>query len=322
MFSYIKYALCDRMVPDHMSNSKSMIDDFNKNAAAVTGRFGSALWEKFDLETVNAAIGVLDRLGLPIPENNAQFMVAKEGAVIFSSRYGVVIRIEAKETSGDKKGERINNHPLILQPLGSFDAGETIVEICPGCEVSSEQRRGHKGWDHALQQNLARTGVNYWDHQTNNSGVLPVNLPSFPEGIPVVVDRLAVEALSMATADVKKALAEIGLAGKNPQEELYGSLRQALTAGWEDRAKMKDFWHACSEAVKKGVLVAGWENASDRLEGDAWGGEIAKPLQAAGCARAYDRFLLEKKAVLGDAPRKMGNGVIHELRTPLGKGVA
>ena len=235
-------------------------------------------------KTAKAVARVFTALALPMPDCRNDFLEATEGALVFSSAYGVVIRIEHARLN-PKSATRINNNPWILQPLATFRAGKAVVEVCPGIDTTK---------DHddvvAVDCGLRRTGVNFWDagggldgnYSTGNVGILPFKTPEFPKGIPVMIDRLAATQLTKSVEGIKDALAEMGVKA-DPQKALYAPLRKELRAAYGDAAAMKKFWKSCEKQTQKGLLIAGW----DHLENDdGWKQEIA-----ADSAHYYDAKL-------------------------------
>lgn len=221
--------------------------------------FTKCLRDKFNNgSTTRKIIETLHNLQLPIPKKEKEFLNATEGALIFSTYYGVVIRIEQKQPSFTLDIKRVNNNPWVIQPLGTFDAGKAVIEICPGCHTTDDERTSNK-----LYADLQDTGIRFWDDGARNIGILPFKTPSFPKGVPVVIDRLAVSGLSESLKQIKEALEKIGHP-QDPQKQLYAPLRDALKNAWPDLKKdpdpdkMKLFWQMCRQYAEEGKLVAGW----------------------------------------------------------------
>lgn len=235
-----------------------------------------------DEATVKGVLDVMDKLGLPLPESHREFMAGTEGALLFLNKYGVVLRIERQQhpdgggdnfgfyEAGDFSFERIDSNPWVLAPIATLTAGAAIIEICPGCHVE-----GDINVNKDLQRKLRREGVDFWDDGLRNIGRVPVKTPSFPAGIPVVVDRLAVRELTQKVSPLKKALKDItGITrreekeckeAQTAEENLYRPLQESFAAAWPDRKKMKDFWALCVQYVANGGLVTGWN------EHNPWG---------------------------------------------------
>lgn len=241
--------------------------------------FASYLKRQFGRKTAAEVLAVFDNLGLPAPQDDKEFLKGFEGGLVLVSTYGVVIRIEGKKSKGlFFKADRINDNPFILQPLGSISAGKAVVEVCPGCYPENDERLGV-----FLTRQLEQSGINFWDNKISNVGRLPVATPSFPEGLPVVYDRLAVRHFSPREREFRamlpklehkfeKAPPEAALdkiaEAQTAQQALYAPLQQAFVAAWPtgagtDQKKKEIFWSLCAQALQNGELVAGWtESAS------------------------------------------------------------
>lgn len=204
----------------------------------------------FDDDGISHLLKAIKSMGLPVPDGKTA-LPGSEGPIIFMDDHGVVLRIEAKESMFSYK--RID-HPSILQPIASRSIGDNyILEICPGCHGSKDQTLSAK-----LAKDLRVDGVYYADQQVGNNGYLPIKSPEFPNGVPVVIDRLAVEWLNREVEPVRKALED------DPQQKLYADLRQSFAQAWPEDAelpdtdKMKEFWQLCRQAKYEGRLVSGW----------------------------------------------------------------
>jgi hypothetical protein len=235
-----------------------MEKEFNKTALRPPTDFDSRLVKFFDAETHQSIISVLCGLQLPLPDTTDTFMSARDGALLFLDRYGIVIRIEKKPYTEDgiiSRRQRMNNSAWILQPLASFDVGKAILEICPGCSPAADLQQCF-----AVRDGLAKENIKYWDVQLVNTGLLPFKTSGFPDGIPVVIDRLSVGRLDSAVDIGRTFLSKI-----NPQELLYAPLKNALRDAWPqgqaktDPEKIQGFWKLCEENLAKGVLTAGWK---------------------------------------------------------------
>lgn len=268
-----------------------------KLQATLTGRrrqpfeedyFRDYLYITFaDNDTRYKIIEILNRLQLPIPRSKKEFLPSTEGALIFSNYYGVVIRIEQKIPKfkpriSQPNIQRVNDNPWIIKPLGTFDAGNAVIEICPGCHATDDMKITEQ-----LYSDLRSTGINFWDCGSRNVGLLPIKTPSFLQGIPVVIDRSAVSGLTNSVSEIKAALEKIGLP-QDPQELLYAPLRAALAEAWPDPEKpaapdkMQAFWQMCRQYAEEGKCVAGW---NEKCRPD----DIVKKTAAASAARRFDR---------------------------------
>ncbi|MBA4152244.1 MAG: hypothetical protein C0509_06755 [Acinetobacter sp.] len=163
----------------------------------------------------------------------------------------------------------------MLQPLGTFDAGEAVVEICPACRFEDDKKNYH-----FVKAALKGEGINFWDTGLRNMGRLPVGNAQFPDGIPVVVDRRAVK---MLADDVKPV--KLGLQGKH-----FKPLRTAFNAAVRSRTQAPLFLQKCEEFVAEGKMVAGWNDYRPLVD-NKWEGEQAKGKVAGAKAVAYDALL-------------------------------
>jgi hypothetical protein len=235
-----------------------MFNIFNKFAKKFTRTsatdFEQRLTDYFDAETCAHVQAVLTSLGLPLPDKKGTFMLARKGALLFLEDYGVVIRIESKPAPHGHN-ERINNSDWVLQPLASLPAGKALIEICAGCAPATMMEQAE-----FVSTQLKKEGISYADIQLVNTGLLPFKTPSFPKGIPVVIDRLAVNRFKHSLSPLKTHFSRT-----SPQKALYVPLKNAFKAAWPegqaqpDPEKMRDFWQLCAKNVTAGILVAGWK---------------------------------------------------------------
>lgn len=269
--------------------------------------FDETLAATFDNVTVQAILDALTHLQLPLPEHNVEFIRAYEGAIFCSNDYGMVVRIEPVDTAlkmnvlRNREISRIDDNPWILQPIGSITAGSAVIEICPGVHTTDRNRDLD-----VLDDGLRDTGACFYDLSSSNAGRLPLKTPAFPDGIPVVIDRLAVKRLSAKTRKIRHALTKMQLAA-SPQQTLYADLQAKFRDAWPpgvatpDAAKMHNFWHAMRDAKDKGILVAGWNANID---------DTYKIIDARLSAVAYDQRLRRHfKAVAQNIKRPTGAGL-------------
>lgn len=241
--------------------------------------FYNALRTYFSPETSQQVIDTLAQLQLPLPDHKS-LVQGSEGVLLFVNPYGVVLRIEAYE-DGYTHFTRFNENPWVVQPLGARRAGEALIEICPGVYPAPQDIDTR-----AMQKALLQTGVDYWDQQPDNAGFIPLRTLEYPQGFPVVIDRLAVDKLSKAIEPVKKALRGWGF-DKDPQEILYHDIKQRFAEAWPqdsaapDAQKLAAFWQACAAKLQMGHLVKGWTIPAE--------GEMFKRDMAAEASRAYER---------------------------------
>jgi hypothetical protein len=208
-------------------------------------------------------------------------MSGNEGGLVLLERYGLVLRIERKELL-EHYGAADSGSPWIMKPLASIDVGNAVIRLCPGCAVANEKDEKQRFF---LKNRLRQQGIYFWDAQSSNYGSMPIRTPSFPDGIPVVIDRGAVKKLTDDIEPVKTALEH---EAAEATEGFYGPLRQAFEDAWPDQSgpsnavKMKQFWDLCADYKRDGKLVAGW-----REEGHAF----SKTEMAAQSASAYEARL-------------------------------
>lgn len=239
-----------------------------------------------DLDRTTARMKeVLEGMGLPLPKRGA-IVTGSEGALIFLDDYGIMLRVELTDDLL-RKGDRVNDHPLVLQPLGQRQLTEyAVLEICPGVHVTKD-----KSVRDVLFNKLPETGVNMWDFQVCNAGVLPIRLPAFPDGVPVVIDRLAVERLSAGTKPVKDALSVFGLSS-DVQQMAYGALKEGFEKAWPqgqdkpDPDAFKAFLQQCIQHKSMGQLVSGWMRDPNASQND-WMYEDTKRSWAADAGYLY-----------------------------------
>lgn len=280
-----------------MTEFANLQPGFNETAYALSKTdFVHYLQYKFgDDATVCAVLDAFEKMGISVPESKNEFMEGTEGALVFLNRYGLVIRIELEGGFVlSPMLDRINNSPWILKPIASIKAGKnSVIEICPGCFLEKDRKKVYY-----LINQLCKQNINFCDYSLSNIGRIPVKTSRFPEGIPVVIDRLSVENLTKNIAFVRRALVakmtkgvafvhksmviklaeniapvrrsleifEEAREAAEVQEELYKPLRQAFDTAWPDNQepdtqKMKQFWKLCqSYKEEEGKLVAGWND--------------------------------------------------------------
>lgn len=232
--------------------------------------FAAALDAYFPaMESQAAIIAAFKKIRLPLPRTTEEFMAGTDGCLIFSNRYGLVIRIEEKEKSPVRPSQ------WVLQPLGVFDAGEAVIEVCPACLFEDDKQNYH-----FVKAALKQEGINFWDTGLRNMGRLPITTAQFPQGIPVVVDRRAVKMLSDAVEPVAKDL----------QSRHYGPLRRAFNTAATTKRSSGVFLKRCEEFVADGRLVAGWNDYRPLVD-NKWEGDNAKGKIAGEKAAAYDALL-------------------------------
>jgi hypothetical protein len=240
--------------------------EFNRQAVDELPEtaFCAYLTKKFDRATAVKVIDSFKKMDLPPPQDEKEFLTGTEGCLVFLNKYALVMRIEIADLEDSKWGaDRINDSGWIMQPLASLDAGKAIIEICPGCHLA--EKPGYRG---ELVDQLQNQNINFWDTGISNIGHLPFKTPTFPDGVPVVIDRLAVIRLTRNTEPIREALKAQAEEAKKAQDMLYGPLREAFASAWPEAGKMGRFWSLCLRYAAEGKLVSGWENPG--LEGKSW----------------------------------------------------
>ncbi len=234
-----------------MMNGVSKTFNENANNGLPQTDFTAYLAKKFNPATASKVVDALTGMGLPLPETNDEFFTGTDGCMLFLNKYGVVLRVEyADNEDSEWPGDRINDSGWVLQPIGTIQAGSALIEVCPGCHFEHGEASAR-----FLEDRLYNQGVNFWDNDRNNIGLLPLKTSTFPDGVPVVIDRLATTRLSRPEQSVIeewKAQAEEILAA---QEMLYGPLRKAFATD------IQSFWKLCEEGVSSGLLTTGWLEA-------------------------------------------------------------
>jgi hypothetical protein len=235
------------------------VSEFNRGAVDKLPEtdFCVFLTKKFDRATAVKVIDSFKKMNLPPPQDGKEFLVGAEGCLLFLNKYGLVMRIEISDSEDSKLGaDRINDSGWIIRPLASLDAGKAIIELIPGSLFEKDEKMK---W--FLQEQLQNQNINFWDNFTDNIGRLPIRTPLFPEGVPVVIDRLAATRLFRNAEPVREALKAYAQEAMKAQEKLYAPLRRAFDKAWPDARKMKKFWALCERGVQEGRLVAGWNEA-------------------------------------------------------------
>ena len=220
-----------------------------------------ALFE--DEDTANKIKYVFDRMGIPMPYDEDDFLDGTEGALVALNKYGLVIRIEWKDSTNSRcVANRVNDSGFVLKPIASIDLGDVVMEVCPATEVMSNA-------DHVddLKDKLKDDGIDYWDCQLNNSGYLPVKTADFPKGIPIVIDRLAVMNLNKSSDRIRTALSKkVELI----QDELYSPLRKSFSKEWHSNSGFKDFFDLCQQFKEDKKLNLGWLEVKSLLVFKTW----------------------------------------------------
>lgn len=240
-----------------MKNVHRIARDFNAQAEwKPETQFDEHLSWRFGSATAKKIIETLKKLELPLPVNQEHYMDGSTGVLIFIDRYATLLRIERK------KDARINDSAWILKPFATLDAGNAYIEICGGCRASPDGAASE-----AAYQYLRHENIDYWDSDSDNAGFLPVILPGFPEGVPVVIDRLAAERINKKNlkADFKRANDNAPAGLQRAVSDYYKPFIKVFRAAWPlgatapDPELMKGFWAFCARQAEAGKLDAGWK---------------------------------------------------------------
>lgn len=281
---------------DNLRNAFTTAAPAPRETQALENALSMGIWDK-DLcrQTAEYMAEILDAMGLPLPAAES-VLPGTEGALILLKEEGIVLRIENNNGYINWRGERVENHPMVLQPLGARDLSPQVrIEFCPGCHTTKDYDLMSE-----FRMQILETGVQFFDAQIENIGLLPLRLPDFPAGVPVVIDRLAVTQLSRNTAPVRDALAVMHLQ-EDPQKQLYGELQDAFAAAWPEgerlpsRIGMEYFLTLCRLKKSEGHLVDGWDAASAQERG--WLDSQSKTGLAAHAADSYARQINARKLV-------------------------
>jgi hypothetical protein len=150
---------------------------------------------------------------------------------------------------------------------------------------------------------LEEDSVNFHDTTAPNVGYVPVSLPGFPAGVPVVLDRGAVSEINhfvsefnaeRNTPDVQALRRTFNReALRGFQKAFYAPLRESFEAAWPkgchpDRSKIERFLTLCAEEIVKA------EAGQPARLCNLWcrdGVDVGKPPMAEAAAAQYDRRL-------------------------------
>ena len=260
--------------------------------------FCAYLEEKFGHKTAVGVIESFQKMGLPPPQKKEEFLDGTEGGLVFLNKYGLVLRIEKTDTHADGYSvDRIDNSAWIVKPLATINAGAATIEIIPGTHLEKEEKTNKYMID-----NLRKENISFFDSGIRNLGRLPIKTPSFPEGVPVVIDRLAVRKLSDSIKPVQQALTQEVLEAVQAQETLYGPLKKAFENAGMEPQKMQQFFKLCEQNVKEGKLVAGWNEYQIKSafiddEKSSTISNIAKKYEVSASAQTVEQKTTPKVAV-------------------------
>ena len=285
---------------EHVSLIKQMIEKKKSDTDLVKSDtdFVKYIKWKFGEETAQQVLDAFDKINLPAPTRDTHYLASNEGCLVFLNKYGAVIRVEAQIPEKNYYA-RVNDSGCILQPLGSIDAGQAIIEICPGCTVEKDEASIEY-----LKELLKDEGLVFSDPQLENIGRLYTDNPKFPKGVLLIIDRLAVSKMTKDVKIVKNALIE---EAKKEQERLSAPFCKAFKEGLVDNSKMNEFWELVESYAAEGKFIAGCNDKSEFFDEI---GFFSKTSRAEEVAKSYSRILtkFEKKKAKSQAKfeRKMG----------------
>lgn len=231
--------------------------------------FENTLKQKFNPAGCKAVLETLKELGLPAPEECEEYIFATSGVIMFLDEYACSVRIEFTQ-------DHITNslrvdHSLILQPLGTLEVNDITIEITPGIRTTNSEELSEEVCDI-----LKDDGIWYWDSHHTNVGLLPLKTVDFPEGVPVVLDRLAVRALEGAE-QLKESKS---LEDNSFQDRLYGELRKSFEGFKSGKNPVGKFWSDCLKAKAEYKLFPGWQYYNNKQQLFSKQGEALKTGQA------------------------------------------
>jgi len=249
--------------------------------------FHQALNNRFKSSDALNIVKILHKLDIPIPEKQDEFLSGNDGLILFMDNYNVTVRIEDKEAFF---GSRIE-HPHILQPIFSAASEKSIVEILPSSTLEDIDDRLVAD----VKARLYEDGLYFWDDHGGNVGRLPFSTPEFPDGVPIVIDRLAVERVDVS--HLLDHLKDFGTpedlerletnkpevndyAGKGEQEKFYAPLRDAFQKTFDNpensAESIQKAWKICTEFKAEGKLIAGWHGTDKHIDTPSFIEDIAK----------------------------------------------
>jgi len=281
---------------------------FNR-AALMEGKgyFEERMTRKFGSATAREIVEKMNDLQIPLPRSSSEFISGTSGALLFSNKYGVVLRIEEEDGAGYNSANRANDSIWMLQPLGAVKAGKAHIEICPGVHYENRDVESRK-----LYWRMWGEGYHLWDERIDNAGRLPFKTPEFPEGVTVSVDRMAAVTLTNAVAPVKRALGVTlgGLAFGVLRLPVRSPLDDPKTPFSELLAEIKTMSDEISRRAKRAApqYIQGVNDPQEILYGDlrrsfaaAWpaGDEKPSPAKMAKFWRQVEEAREDGKLIAG-----------------------
>jgi len=253
--------------------------------------------ELFGAAAASQAAVLLAAMDLP-DAASYEYLDGVNNATLFINRYGLTIRA----------GEAMScpEHDLILRPFRSMTSihrnKKISVELLPGIEgvLKNQQDLKH------LINALAKDKIHFHDSQLANGGYLPCKTAEMPDGVPVVLDRGAVESIhhEIKFSALKKLFRRYANnmppAAQGLQAELYKPLTRALRTCWprgtsHPIAPLQPFLERCAAEIAKSpqdpsrLLSSAWsKNWNERYQG--------KPCYVSDYARAYEKRLSQTRA--------------------------
>jgi len=243
------------------------------------------LKRKFGEDSAPLVLEAFDKINLPVPTKSNQYLKSNEGSLVFVNKYGVVVRVEPQNPAKNYY-VRVNDSGCILQPIGSIDAGTAVIEICPGCNVEKDEDSIE-----FMKALLECEGLIFSDPQLENLGRLYTDSTRYPDGILVILDRLAVSTKKENINIVKNKVSE---EAKKEQKRFTAPFRDAFKEGLADKSKMRRFWELLENYASQGKIKRGWNDNSDFFDKIDY---LSKTSRAEEVAKYYSRILekYEKK---------------------------
>ncbi len=236
--------------------------------------FYKKLEQRFDPDTAQKVCDFFEQMDLPIPVRREEFMQGTDGELVFAEDYGCVIRVEHQENNM-KRGTV--DHPLMIQPLGSVEINNAVVEIVPGTDTTTREKQSRY-----VGKSFQKQGYHFWDDKPSNVGILPQYSVSFPFGVPVSIDRGSVNQVFGAAAKFKGIVKfnsdRHTRAAAKAQKQLYGAIQASFDAAVTQNPQTKDiivnkvavkeFWDMCKQGVADKKLIAGWKRGKMPIGAD------------------------------------------------------
>tara|TARA_B100000686_G_scaffold353256_1_gene458148 strand:- start:702 stop:1451 length:750 start_codon:yes stop_codon:yes gene_type:complete len=195
----------------------------------------------------------LNALGLPAPKFGS-YLPGYQGRLMFLDDYGLVIRVESQSTIA-------HNHPHILQPLCTINRPLYRIEVCPAIEVISrtllKENFGACSYhlQNVLNDLLKHQGMELWDFQLENCGLLP-DPDQDGKLKPVVLDRNAVR----KNDRYKTSAPPSAFSGQAVFKPLSNAFHSAVE--FKDDEKLKFAYQLARQMKEKGTLISSWQKVT------------------------------------------------------------